>query len=62
MISEDVAYWVLIFTELVIETFLLCVFMKMYSKTGKIPDKINYDSVLLKVVYVINYFEVKLNT
>lgn len=62
MISEDVAYWVLIFTELVIETFLLCVFMKMYSKTGKISDKINYDSVLLKVVYVINYFEVKLNT
>lgn len=59
VISEDVAHWVLIFTELVIEPFTLCFFMKMYSKTGKIPDKIDYDSVPLKVIYVISYFEIK---
>lgn len=62
MISEDIAYWVLIFTELVIEPFTLCFFMKIYSKNGNFPDEIDYDSVSLKVIYIVNYFEVKLNS
>lgn len=36
--------------------------MKMNSKNGKIPYKMDYDSVPLKVIYIINYFEVKLNS